>query len=29
MLQRLVEHRQYIKDNGVDPQELDNWVWTH
>ena len=28
MLQRLVEHRNYIKANGVDPQEIENWVWT-
>lgn len=28
MLQRLVEHRNYIKANGVDPISLENWVWT-
>nr|WP_255211587.1 phosphoketolase family protein [Shewanella putrefaciens] len=28
MLQRLVDHRNYIKANGVDPIEIENWVWT-
>ncbi len=28
MLQRLVEHRNYIKANGVDPENIENWVWT-
>ena len=28
MLQRLVDHRNYIKANGVDPVEIENWVWT-
>ncbi|MCL1079633.1 phosphoketolase family protein [Parashewanella spongiae] len=28
MLQRLVEHRNYIKAHGVDPENIENWVWT-
>ncbi|MCG9711334.1 phosphoketolase family protein [Shewanella insulae] len=28
MLQRLVDHRNYIKANGVDPENIENWVWT-
>ena len=28
MLQRLVDHRNYIKAHGVDPTEIENWVWT-
>ncbi|AEG12456.1 Phosphoketolase [Shewanella baltica OS183] len=28
MLQRLVDHRNYIKANGVDPIEIENWIWT-
>ncbi|MCG9720094.1 phosphoketolase family protein [Shewanella sp. Isolate7] len=28
MLQRLVDHRNYIKANGVDPESIENWVWT-
>jgi xylulose-5-phosphate/fructose-6-phosphate phosphoketolase len=28
MLQRLVDHKNYIKANGVDPVEIENWVWT-
>lgn len=28
MLQRLVDHKNYIKANGVDPVHIENWVWT-
>ncbi|MGI2066476.1 phosphoketolase family protein [Shewanella sp. MF08487] len=28
MLQKLVDHRNYIKANGVDPIEIENWIWT-
>ena len=28
MLQRLVDHRNYIKANGIDPIEIENWIWT-
>ncbi|MCH4293306.1 phosphoketolase family protein [Shewanella sp. 3B26] len=28
MLQRLVDHKNYIKANGVDPIHIENWVWT-
>lgn len=28
MLQKLVDHRAYIKANGVDPVEIENWIWT-
>ncbi len=28
MLQRLVDHQNYIKANGVDPKNIENWVWT-
>ena len=24
---RLTEHREFIKENGVDPQEIENWQW--
>ncbi|WP_298771332.1 phosphoketolase family protein [uncultured Shewanella sp.] len=27
MLQALVDHRNYIKENGVDPEGIANWVW--
>lgn len=28
MLQRLVDHRNYIKAHGVDPSSIEDWVWT-
>ncbi|MGB0892793.1 MAG: phosphoketolase family protein [Parashewanella sp.] len=28
MLQRLVDHQHYIKVQGVDPEYIENWVWT-
>ncbi|MCG9695978.1 phosphoketolase family protein [Shewanella sp. Isolate11] len=28
MLQRLVDHRNYIKANGIDPSNIEDWVWT-
>ncbi|SDJ36576.1 xylulose-5-phosphate/fructose-6-phosphate phosphoketolase [Ferrimonas sediminum] len=28
MLQRLVDHRNYIKEFGVDPKEITDWVWS-
>ncbi|MCH1919407.1 phosphoketolase family protein [Shewanella sp. A3A] len=27
MLQRLVDHKNYIKANGVDPEYIENWEW--
>ena len=27
MQDKLVEHRQYIRDNGVDLPEIRNWKW--
>ena len=27
MNDKLVEHRQYIKDNGIDLPEVLNWKW--
>ena len=26
-LDRLVEHKEYIKDNGIDIEEVRNWKW--
>ncbi|TKB53026.1 phosphoketolase family protein [Ferrimonas aestuarii] len=28
MLQKLVDHRNYIKEFGVDPKEITDWVWS-
>ncbi|RLV61439.1 phosphoketolase family protein [Parashewanella curva] len=28
MLQRLVDHNNYIKVHGVDPKHIEDWVWT-